>query len=98
MKRLNGLLPLMFLVLLLMPETLFAAGGGGEERLVIVADTRGLNGWQAWLANLYNENLVQFTIFTVVAIPVVGLILGLLADLVMRRIGIDLKSRKLAEH
>ncbi len=88
----------LLLVLLLMPDLLFAAGGGETTKLVIVADTRGLTGWRAWLANLYNENLVQFTIFTVIAIPVMGLILGILADLLMRWIGLDLKSRKLAEH
>ena len=83
---------------LLLPGSVLAAGGGEIGKLVIVADTRGLNGLLARLASLYNESHLYFTIFTVVAIPLVGLILGLLADVVMRLIGIDLKSRKLAEH
>jgi hypothetical protein len=83
---------------LLMPQALLAAGGGEASKIVIVADARGLSGWQAWMANLYNESLVYFTIFTVIAIPLTGLILGLLADMLMRCIGLDLKSRKLAEH
>lgn len=83
---------------LLLPRFVLAAGGGAVSNLVIVADTRGLNGWMAWLANLYNDSHVYFTLFTVIAIPTVGFILGLLADVVMHWIGIDLRSRKLAEH
>ena len=76
-----------------------AQGAGAPAApMVIVADTRRLKGWEAWFANLYNESHLYFTIFTVIAIPVMGLILGLLADFFMRRIGLDLKSRELAEH
>lgn len=82
---------------LLVPR-LAMASEASAGNLVIVADTRGLSGWAAWLANLYNLSHIQFTLFTVIAIPVAGLILGSLADLVMRRIGLDLKSRDLAEH
>ena len=85
-------------ITLLLPGLVLAAGEGAVSRLVIVADTRGLNGWMAGLANLYNESHLYFTVFTVITIPVVGLILGLLADVVMGWIGLDLKSRKLAEH
>jgi hypothetical protein len=52
----------------------------------------------AWWANLYNESHVEFTILTVIVIPVVGLCFGLLADVVMKWIGLDLKNRELAEH
>ena len=72
--------------------------GRGGHYLVLVADTRKLTGWEAWWANLYNESHLYFTLVTVVIIPVVGLCFGLLADIVMSRIGIDLKSRELAEH
>ncbi len=82
---------------LFLPSFALAAGGGDISRLVLVADTRGLSGPLAWMANLYNESHLYFTIFTVAAIPILGLILGLLADVVMHWIGLDLKSRKLAE-
>jgi hypothetical protein len=39
-----------------------------------------------------------FALLTVAIIPVVGVLLGILADLIMSRIGIDLSSRELAEH
>jgi hypothetical protein len=83
--------------MLVIPELVLAAGEPASL-LVIVADTRKLTGWEAWFANLYNESHLYFTIVTVITIPIIGVLLGLLADLVMSRIGIDLKSRELSEH
>jgi hypothetical protein len=82
---------------LLAPAAAFAAGGGGAP-IVIVADTRKLTGIMAWWANLYNESHLYFTIMTVILIPLIGVIFGVLADIIMHFIGIDLKSRDLAEH
>lgn len=93
-KRIIGLVGI---ITLLIPELAMAAGEKADL-IVIVADTRRLTGWEAWWANLYNESHAYFTAVTVITIPVVGLILGLLADFVMKRIGIDLTSRELAEH
>jgi len=84
--------------LMMMPAMAMAAGGGKVEQMVIVADTRGLPPWEAWWANLYNESHVYFTIVTVILIPVIGVIFGSIADFFMAMIGIDLKSRDLAEH
>jgi hypothetical protein len=85
------------MAILLLPE-LAAAAGPAAPPLVIVADTRKFTGWEAWWTNLYNESHFWFAMLTVAIIPVVGVILGVLADIVMSRIGIDLKSRDLAEH
>ena len=82
---------------LLLPE-LAAAAGPAAAPLVIVADTRKFTGLEAWWTNLYNESHFWFTMVTVVRIPIVGLIFGVLADIIMGAIGIDLKSRELAEH
>jgi hypothetical protein len=92
--KLAGVMTMTFLIF---SEAALAAGEKAAA-LVLVADTRKLSGWEAWFANLYNESHVYFTIITVVSIPVIGVILGLLADLVMSRIGIDLSSRELSEH
>ena len=81
----------------LLPEIVLAAGPKAAP-LVIVADTRKFTGWEAWWTNLYNESHFYFTLLTVAIIPLVGLIFGVLADIIMSRIGIDLKSRELAEH
>jgi len=86
------------LTAILLTPGLALAAGEKVANLVMVADTRRLTGWEAWWANLYNESHLYFTIITVITIPIVGLIFGVLADIVMGHIGIDLKSRELAEH
>lgn len=99
MKKLwTKLMGLWGLLALVMPELALAAGGGGAAPVVIVADTRKLTGILAWWANVYNESHLQFTILTVVLIPIIGVAFGVLADIIMSHIGIDLKHRELAEH
>jgi hypothetical protein len=83
--------------LFLSAQVALAAGGGGEP-IVIVADSRKLSGIMAWWANLYNESHLYFTILTVILIPVIGVVFGVLADIAMHFVGIDLSSRDLAEH
>jgi hypothetical protein len=85
------------LATLLLPGVALAAGPAAAP-LVIVADTRKFTGWEAWWTNLYNESHLLFALLTIVIIPVVGLIFGVIADIVMTWIGLDLKSRELAEH
>jgi hypothetical protein len=92
------LLGLAGMVALFLPELALAAGGGPVAPMVIVADTRKLSGLMKWWADLYNNSYVEFTAVTVVSIPIIGVIMGTLADIVMTHIGIDLKSRELAEH
>ncbi len=85
------------LMLAAMPGLALAAGGGKEAAVVIVADTRKLDGILYWWAEMYNESHLFFAILTMLIIPIVGCILGWLADIVMTHIGIDLKHRELAE-
>jgi hypothetical protein len=74
------------------------AAAGKAEAIVIVADSRRFTGWKAWWTNLYNESHLLFALATIVIIPTLGLILGSLTGLLLSRIGIDLRSRELAEH
>jgi hypothetical protein len=90
-------LALILTTLWLTAQTVLAAGGGGQP-IVIVADSRKLTGIMAWWANLYNESHFYFTLLTIILIPVIGVIFGVLADIIMHFVGIDLKSRDLAEH
>jgi|ERR1700733_3563437 hypothetical protein len=83
--------------LLLLPSHLLAAGGNAGG-MVIVADSRNLTGLTAWWVNIYNESHFYFALLTVVAIPLGGAIMGGIADLLMGRIGIDLRSRSLREN
>ena len=82
--------------LLLLPAHLLAEEKAGA--MVIVADSRHLTGLAAWWVNIYNESHFYFALLTVVSIPLGGAILGGLADLLIRRLGIDLKSRALREN
>ena len=81
--------------LFLLPSLLLAEEKAGA--MVVVADSRHLTGLTAWWVNVYNESHLYFALLTIVTIPLAGVILGGLADLLMRCIGIDLKSRKLRE-
>ncbi len=81
----------------IIPQIALAAGEKAAL-VVIVADTRGLTGiLKAW-GTLYNESHLYFSLLTIVLIPVIGLIFGVLADFVMKAIGLDLEHRDLAEH
>ena len=84
------------LMLAAMPGLALAAGGKASA-VVIVADTRKLDGILYWWAEMYNESHLFFAILTMLIIPTVGCILGWLADIVMTHIGIDLKHRELSE-
>jgi len=86
------------LILAALPARLLAAGGGSAQRIVMVADSRGFTGVKAWWTNLYNDSHFYFALVTIIVIPLLGAILGFLTDFLLSRIGIDLRSRTLAEH
>ena len=92
--KVTGLVAMIFVLL---PEIALAAAEKAAP-LVVVADTRKFSGWMAWWTDLYNESHLYFALLTVDLIPLVGLIFGVIADVVMGHIGLDLKSRELAEH
>jgi hypothetical protein len=96
-KRLQRLWWSVLTLILLAPSLSLAASAKGAP-VIIVADTRKLDGIMAWWANLYNESHIQFMLLTIIIIPVTGVLFGVLADIIMGWIGIDLKSRELAEH
>lgn len=99
MKRFRRLwtwaLGLALLAPIFMPTIVMAAKK--KANVVIVADTRKLDGILYWWAEMYNESHLLFAIMTMIIIPFVGCVLGWLADVVMNHIGIDLKHRELAE-
>jgi len=66
--------------------------------MVLVADSRQFTGWRAWWANVYNESRLYFALLTILIIPLLGLLMGKLTGFILARIGINLKSRVLAEH
>lgn len=97
-KRLQQLWWGLVAIVLFSPNLALAAGGGGAAPIVLVADTRKLDGVMLWWANLYNESHLYFMLLTIIIIPVTGVVFGVFADIIMSWIGIDLKNRELAEH
>ena len=91
------LMSLGLMIFLMMPEIVLAAGEKAQL-VVIVSDTRKLTGIMGWWGSLYNESHMYFALLTVVLIPIIGVIFGTVADIVMSFIGLDLKHRELAEH
>jgi hypothetical protein len=91
-----GLRLMSWLAMLILSVHLLAAES--SDAAVIVADSRKFTGWQARWANLYNESHFWFALITVVILPVTALILGRLTGWFMARLGINLRSRELAEH
>lgn len=86
----------MIMACLIIPAAAWA-GGGKAEALIHVADTRQLTGVYLYFANLYNENLIIFGVWTVVVITALGSGLGFLMDLIMMHTGLDLTSREIRE-
>jgi len=56
-----------------------------------------VNKWRAFWMELYAENRLHFTIATILVVLFVGALLGILTDSLMKRLGIDLNSRKAGE-
>jgi hypothetical protein len=96
-SMLGRLLPRLFGALVLVRQV-SAAPPAEADAIVFVADTRALSGWRAWWGNLYNESHAYFTLMTILLIPTVAVILGLLTDYAIGRLGINLRSRHLGGH
>lgn len=82
---------------LLLPGLALAAAKSAAP-LIVVAHTTKLKGIELWWGNLYNENMLVFTVLTGVFVPIAGAVLGLVGDLLMGLTGVDLEHRELAEH
>ncbi len=72
----------------LMPA--WAWAGEKATDLVVVSDTRALEGFGLYLGTVYNQNLWLFAVWSVVLTTVLGAGLGVIMDLIMSRVGIDL--------
>ncbi len=84
-------------LLLLLPEPLLALAAKGES-MVVVADSRSVSGWRAWISNLYNDSHLLFAALTITMIPLIALTMGRLMAWCMGRLGVNLRTRQLAEH
>ncbi|MEW5984709.1 MAG: DVU0150 family protein [Acidobacteriota bacterium] len=75
------------------PALLEAAPAEKAGKLVHVADTRNLSGFNLFVANLYNTDRLLFTIFAVGLTAILGLFLGWVMDVAVSAIGLDLEKR-----
>ena len=98
MRKLLSLSTLAALATALLPSWALAAGPKAAD-LVVVADTRVLeSGVLKYFANLYNENILLFAVWAVVLTAVMGSVLGVVMDIIMKSTGLDLSKRKILEH
>ncbi len=97
LRKLSIWLTCCIATMMFLAPSLALAAKKAAANVVIVADTRKLDGLMLWWAQMYNDSHLYFMILTIIIIPVTGCIFGMLADLVMNHIGIDLKHRKAAE-
>jgi len=98
MRKLLSISTLATLAVTLLPSWVLAAGPKAAD-LVVVADTRVLeSGVMKYFANLYNENILLFAIWAVVLTAVMGSVLGVVMDIIMKSTGLDLTKRKILEH
>ncbi len=74
-----------------------AASGEKQGKLVHVADTRGLSGFNLYFADLYNTNRLLFTLEAILLTIVMGVTLGFLMDKLVAMIGLDLSKRDVKE-
>ena len=74
-----------------------AAGGESLGALVHVADTRHLTGFNLYFANLYNADRLAFSAMTVGLTVLLGLSLGVVMDVIVGAIGLDLGKRETRE-
>lgn len=94
MKRLGpALVRVIVLVYLLLWSPRFLFAGEKAQPLNFIADTKGLSGVELWYADLYNSNKFYCALVTIIIIPVVGFVLGSIADFLISKTGLDLKSR-----
>lgn len=97
MKKLFAIILSVIGLTTVFPNIALAAGKKAAP-LVVVAYTKGLTGLNLWWANLYNDNMLLFTILTGCVTPVAGILIGFVADILLGLTGIDLTKRELAEH
>ena len=63
-----------------------------EEVLTHVAHTENLTGFNLLVANLYNDDRLLFTLLAVGLTAVTGLVLGLIMDVIVGAIGLNLEK------
>lgn len=96
-KKIRFLAAALGLAMCAMPLAIMAGGGEKQGKLVHVADTRGLAGFNLYFANLYNTNRLLFTLEAIGLTVIMGVTLGFIMDKLVTMIGLDLSKRDVKE-
>ncbi|MCX7737298.1 MAG: hypothetical protein N2319_11370 [Candidatus Kapabacteria bacterium] len=87
----------LYLVFIFFPTYLAFAGGGGEgEPIPNQVPLDNLSGISLWLAQLYNDDKLLFALLVTATMGIVGYLIGVLTDLVLKIFGLDVS--KIAHH
>jgi len=67
-------------------------GAVGNEAGPLKVDPTKLDGFNRWLAECYTSNRVLFSLGTVLALLVAGVVIGLLAEVILTKLGLGAKA------
>jgi len=68
------------------------SGASGHERGALQVDPEKLSGLGRWLAESYNDHRMAFAFGTVAALLVSGVVIGLLTEVILTRLGLGAKA------
>lgn len=103
-KRCFGMKPVYYffaafiaVVCLVVPDAVLAAGQSADL-LVVVADDRGAGIFAKFWIDQYNTSPYMFGFWCTIFVAGLGVVLGFIADQLMKLTGLDLTSRDIVEH
>ncbi len=98
MKLSHYFLPALLALTYLLVSITSPATAQSAEPLVVVADAREAGTFAKFWIDQYNTNPYMFGLWCTIFTAGLGVILGFIADQLMKLIGIDLNSRDIVEH
>ncbi len=98
MKRSHYLLPALLALAYLSVTNVSPAAAQSAQQSVVVADSREAGAFAKFWIDQYNTNPYMFGLWCTIFTAGLGVVLGFIADQLMKLIGIDLNSRDIIEH
>jgi hypothetical protein len=98
MKRVYYFLPALLAIVYLLDSNDLLFGAQGAESLAVVADNREGGAFAKFWIDQYNTSPYMFGLWCTIFVAGLGVVLGFIADQLMKLIGIDLTSRDIIEH
>jgi len=71
----------------------YAGGGGGNEaELTEKVSTEGLDGFNLWLVNLYNDSRLLLALVTVACMGIVGITIAYITEIILKMFGLQVSK------